>query len=351
MLKSGAQVSDIQGFLNDLYGKFNSQLEVEVILARMLEAVSEATSPFNLDEGYHAIFVKTLSWYFAFCNRMGIDVQSCVLKRYPEVCPKCTSEICVCERTYGFSPRATHLGGKPEGLLATKADRLLHLHKFSPETAPTFDLNWFSKVLSEIYVVNLARWRVNRLYFPAKILREAGKLANGYRIFETAGNSAASPHARNRLENDAADFFAWVIGYWDLAASELKSRDLQGRFIERYKSGCPYCRQLPCNCSPVMRRGNRAEIVYFDVLKKSPDLAREIERLLAEVKKSLEPYPEIAKEYGPELKEKGAPAAELKSTITKMVDGVRQVDSTSTNFENLLQKASKLYDLIDRFIL
>ena len=100
-----------------------------------------------------------------------------------------------------------------------------------------------------------------------------------------------------------------------------------------------------------MRRGNRAEIVYFDLLKKSPDLAREIEQLLAEVKKSLEPYPELAKEYGPELKKKAAPGTELKSTISKMVDGVRQVDSTSSNFENLARKAAKLYELIDRFIL
>jgi hypothetical protein len=351
MLQDDTQVSDIQLFLNEIYGKFNDELEVEVILARMLESISDATSPFNLDESYHSIFVKTLSWYFAFCNRNEIDVQSCVVKRYPETCPKCISDICVCERTYGFSSRASHLGGKPEDVLSIRADRLLHSHKISPETAPIFDLNWFSKTLSEIYVVNLARWRVNRYYFPAKLLREAGKLANGYRIYQTAGNSATAPHARKRLENDAADFFAWLVGYWDLAASELKGRNLQGRFVDRYKSGCPYCRQLPCNCSPAMRRGNRAEIVYFDLLKKSPDLAREIERLLTEVKKSLEPYPELAKEFGPELKEKAAPGAELKSVLSKMVDGVRQIDSTSTNFESLLKKASKLYELIDRFVL
>lgn len=100
-----------------------------------------------------------------------------------------------------------------------------------------------------------------------------------------------------------------------------------------------------------MRRGNRAEIVYFDVLKKSPDLAREIERLLDDVKQSIKPYPEIVKEYETELKKKAPPSAELKSTISKVVDGVRQLDSTSGNFENLMRKAGKLYELIDRFIL
>jgi hypothetical protein len=169
MLQGREQVSEIQAFLNSVYGKFNQELDVEVILARMLESISEATSPFYLDDSYHSIFVKTLSWYFAFCNRNDIDVQTCVLRRYPELCPKCISEICICERTYGFSPRASHLGGKPEDSLSTRAGRLLNEHKISPETAPVFDLNWFSKTLSEIYIVNLARWRVNRLYFPAKI--------------------------------------------------------------------------------------------------------------------------------------------------------------------------------------
>lgn len=351
MLQGGEKVSELQAFLNDVYGKFNAELDAEVILARMLEAISDATSPFYLDDSYHSIFVKTLSWYFAFCNRNSIDVQTCVIRRYPELCPKCISAICVCERTYGFSSRASHLGGKPEDLLNSKAERLLHSHKITPEIAPQFDINWFAKTLSDIYVVNLARWRVNRLYFPAKILREAGKLANGYRIYQNAGDSVTSPHARKRLENDAADFFAWLVGYWDLAASELKSRDLQVRFVDRFKSGCPYCHRLPCNCSPAMRRGNRAEIVYFDVLKKSPDLAREIERLLDDVKQSIKPYPEIVKEYETELKKKAPPSAELKSTISKVVDGVRQLDSTSGNFENLMRKAGKLYELIDRFIL
>jgi len=351
MLQSGAQVSELQRFLDDIYGKVNGELEVEVILSRMLETVADASSPFSLDEGNHTVFVKTLSWYFAFCNRNSIDVQSAVLRRYPELCPKCTSEVCVCERTHGFAPRATHFAGSPEDFLISRANRLENEQKISPETAPSFDLNWFSTTLSHIYVVNLARWRVNRFYFPAKILREAGKLANGYRMLQNAGGSAAAPHARSRLENDAADFFAWLVGYWSLAASEFKGVDLQGRFVSRFKNGCPYCRRLPCNCSPAMRRGNRAEVVYFDLLNKSPDLAREIEKLLAEVKKSLEPYPQLPEEYKSGLSKKAAPGAELKSAISNAVDAVRQLDSTSNNFENLARKAAKLYELIDRFIL
>lgn len=55
MLQGGEKVSELQAFLNDVYGKFNAELDAEVILARMLEAISDATSPFYLDDSYHSI--------------------------------------------------------------------------------------------------------------------------------------------------------------------------------------------------------------------------------------------------------------------------------------------------------
>ena len=346
MLRGGEQLSELQQYLGEIYRTANSELSVEAILARLLEAVSEATSPFDLVDS-HPTFVKALSWYFAFCNRIPIDVQSCVIRRYPHLCPLCLSESCVCERTYRLPARASYLAGNRDDTLNTRADRLLHSHKISRKKTPTFDLNWFSSTLSDIYPVNRARWRVNRFYFPAKVLRETGKLANGYRKWRNAGGSAIGEDATRLLEKDAADFFAWLIGYWSLVASELRDDDLQSKFVERYESGCPYCHQVPCACPREKRLGNRAEFISFNLINQSPDLAQELERRLAEIKKSLEPNPELVKEFGPEL-EKNASVADARRTLWKIAERVKQLDAATGSGENIAKRVSTAIEWIER---
>src|ERR1700676_994732 len=130
MLQGGEELSELQHYLRDIYGAANSEVSVEAILARMLEAVSETTSPFDLGES-HATFVKALSWYFAFCNRISIEVQACVIRRYPNVCPSCISDVCVCERTYRLPNRASYLAGDRNDELQARADSLYNKRKVS----------------------------------------------------------------------------------------------------------------------------------------------------------------------------------------------------------------------------
>ncbi|MEH2569880.1 hypothetical protein [Bradyrhizobium sp. AZCC 2289] len=346
MLRSGQQVSELQQYMGQIYGAANSEFSVEAILARLLEAVSEATSPFDLADS-HATFVKALSWYFAFCNRIPIDVQTCTIKRYPKLCPLCLSETCVCERTSRLPARASYLAGNREDTLEERASRILQGNKLSRKKAVSFDLNWFSGTLSEIYPVNRARWRVNRFYFPAKVLRETGKLANGFRKWRNAGSSEIAEQATRLLEKDAADFFAWLIGYWSLVASEIRDDDLQSKFVERYESGCPYCHEVPCGCDRKKRLGNRAEFVSFNLINQSPDLAEELERRLEEIRKSLEPNAELLKEFEPELKSKLS-VVEAKRTLWKIAERVEQLDKMSGNGENIARRISTAIEWIDR---
>lgn len=346
MLQSGAKLHELQQYMGQIYGAANGELSVEAILARLLEAVSEATSPFELSDG-HSIFVKALSWYFAFCNRIPIDVQTCTIRRYPKLCPLCLAEACVCERTYRLPARATYLAGNREDTLNSRADRLLQSEKVSRKKTDTLDLNWFSNMLADVYPVNRARWRVNRFYFPAKVLRETGKLANGYRKWRNAGGSAISGEATRLLEKDSADFFAWLVGYWSLMASEIRDDDLQSKFVERYESGCPYCHQVPCKCERVKRLGNRAEFISFNLINQSPDLAEELERRLEEIRKSLEPNTELAKEFGPALEGKPS-VVEAKKTLWKIAERVRQLDAMSGSAENIARRISTAIEWIDR---
>ena len=118
----------------------------------------------------HATFVKALSWYFAFCNRVLINVQIAAINRYAKLCPLCVSSYCVCERTQRLPRRESYYAGNREEEIVNAANQILQGQKISRGTL-NFDLNWFSNVFSDIYPVNRARWRVNRFYFPAKVLR------------------------------------------------------------------------------------------------------------------------------------------------------------------------------------
>lgn len=346
MLRGNESVFAMQTYLNDIYRMANGEFAIEAILARMLEALSEATSPFETVD-LHSTFVKALSWYFAFCNRVDINAQICAVRRYPRSCPLCVEDTCVCERTQRLPMRASYLSVGREQTLQMRADRLLMAPDGSRRRAPSFDLNWFSSMFSDIYPVNRARWRVNRFYFPAKLLREAGKMANGFRKYRNAGSSEIRDGAKRHLENDSSDFFAWLIGYWSLAALETDDDDLQGRFVERYKSGCPYCHQLPCACPREKRLGNRAEFVSFNLLNESPDLARELEQRIAEIKKALEPHPEL-KELESELENKAKSVSGAMDVLWKIAEKAEKLDRATGGAENIARRVSGAIEWIER---
>jgi hypothetical protein len=265
-------------------------------------------------------------------------------------CPLCIAEVCVCERTSRLPIRASYLAGNRDDTLRSRAETLINNHKIEGDKASPFDLNRFAHILSDIYPVNRARWRVNRFYFPSKLLRETGKLANGFRKYRNAGSSAVEAGAKSRLEDDAADFLAWLVGYWSLAAFELRDDDLQEHFFEQYKLGCPYCDQIPCACPRERRLGNRAEFVSFNLLNQSPDLARELEKRLSKVIESLAPHPELQKEYGPELKKEAASGLDPRKTLSRIAEKARNLDAATGSAENIARRISNVVELIERGI-
>ncbi len=339
--------------METIYGRVNGELPIESIIGRIIETIAEATSPFELVD-VHSTFVKALGWYFAFCNRVSIDVQTCVIARYPKLCPACLTESCICERTNRWPTRATHLAGSRDQTLKFAAETIVNAAKISnaEQSHALFDLNWFSSTLSDIYPVNKVRWRVNRFYFPSKMLRETGKLANGFRRYKNAADSFGGTNAKVFLEKDAADFFAWLIGYWTLLASELNDLDLQKKYTTRYAIGCPYCHQIPCSCPPAKRLGNRAEFIAFNLSSGSSDLAKELQQRLAQLSVSLEPFPEIKKEFDEELAQnnKSPSKDQAINTLQSVAEKLKKADDMSGNAESIIRRVTAIGELILRFV-
>jgi hypothetical protein len=157
-----------------------------------------------------------------------------------------------------------------------------------------------------------------------------------------------APGAKMLLENDAADFFAWLVGYWTLITSEARDDDLQAKFIEWYSVGCPYCHQIPCACPREKRLGNRAEFISFNLLNDSPDLARELDRRLTEIKDSLTSYPELSKELEPELEKAAKSRTNVIQTLLRVADKVKNAEETVGAGENIIRRVSAAVEWIER---
>lgn len=347
-----ADVTELQRHLGDIYQRQNSDLSEEMILGRLMEAIAETAAPFDLP-GIQPAFVKSLSWLLAFCNKAAISLQETTIKRFPGCCPLCLSEHCVCERTYRLPPsRARYLGGSSEEWLEARATRILAGPKILRGRSVKQNLNWFSVELAKIYSVNSARWSVNRYYFPAKMLRESGKLANGFRGYKLAATTAVGPAAKARLERDTADFFAWMIGFWTQTLPRLPEADIQSKFVERYRLGCPYCRTLPCICDLEKRLGHKAEIIPLSLTEKTTDAVKELEELLTEFRRQIEAFPQIASQYEANLPAKGSPGW-LRGTIEvlrKVPSFVGQAKEVSGDIDTTVRRAISVAEQIGRFL-
>jgi hypothetical protein len=348
-----ADVAELQSHLGAIYQRQNSDFSEEMILGRLMEAIAETASPFDLP-GIQPAFVKSLSWLLAFCNKTAISLQETTIKRFPGCCPLCLSEHCVCERTYRLpSSRARHLGRKnPDEWLATRATRILAAPRIARGRSVKQNLNWFSAELAAVYSVNSARWGVNRYYFPAKMLRESGKLANGFRGYKLAAATAVGDAAKARLERDTADFFAWLIGFWTQTLPQGPEADIQTKFVERYQLGCPYCRKLPCACDLAKRLGHKAEIIPLGSTAKTADAVEELEELLAEFRRQIEAFPQIASQYEANLPAKDSQGW-LRGTIEalrKLPSFVGQAKEVSGDIDTIVRRAISVAEQINRLL-
>jgi hypothetical protein len=348
-----ADVTELQGHLGDIYQRRNSDFSEEMILGRLMEAIAETASPFDLP-GIQPAFVKSLSWLLAFCNKTAVNLQETTIRRFPGCCPLCLSEHCVCERTNRLPPsRARHLAGKnSDEWLETRATRILAEPTISHGRSVKQNLNWFSAELADIYSVNSARWSVNRYYFPAKMLRESGKLANGFRGYKLAATTAMGPAAKARLERDTADFFAWLIGFWTQTLPQGPEADIQNKFVERYRLGCPYCRTLPCTCNREKRLGHKAEIIPLKSTAKTTDAVKELEELLSEFRRQIEAFPQIASQYEANLPAKNSQGW-LRGTIEalrKVPSFVGQAKDVTGDVDTIIKRAISVAEQINRFL-
>lgn len=210
-------IREFQNFVNDVYGLSNDRnfsmgdmlSNVERFMMRGLKGVRKKDY-----EKTKANLLISLSWFMSIMNRLHIDLENAVWKRFPYLCSYCASCPCVCKET------------KPDSrkdVIADESKRPVTMREFQ---------NMFIKI------------------YPSdkRTVEHAGiHLAEEFGEFSEAIMKYAGEHKEGLFENivlESADIFSCIVGMFNSL-----SVDMAKELSDRFQDNCHICHKAPCICS------------------------------------------------------------------------------------------------------
>ncbi len=91
-------VSGWQEMFDRIYGQINNLPSLSQIWMHVLEELAELSREFRLKnkEGLKLEFADAMAWFFAYCNRMRINLSEITYEKYPGKCDVCGKAECEC---------------------------------------------------------------------------------------------------------------------------------------------------------------------------------------------------------------------------------------------------------------
>jgi NTP pyrophosphatase (non-canonical NTP hydrolase) len=92
------EVSAFQGLIRDIYFQRDSRRGLDKTFLWFLEEVGELIRSYRRGEHEKigSEMADVLAWLVSMANLLDIDLESELLKKYPKVCPLCSSVPCTC---------------------------------------------------------------------------------------------------------------------------------------------------------------------------------------------------------------------------------------------------------------
>ena len=158
--------------------------------------------------------VVSLSWVATISNRLHIDMQAALWRRFPHLCSYCGSCPCLCKR---------------EKII--KRAKVNHSRANMPKT-----MQEFQKMFQKIYPPK------NRSLADAGIhlAEETGEMTESIHNF-------LGQHKRKQFESIELEIADWISCMFGLANSACF--DLASESAKYFASGCHICHHTPCSCN------------------------------------------------------------------------------------------------------
>lgn len=91
------EIREFQNLIKEIYLERDQKRGADKTFLWLLEEVGELTRAYRRKEDHVGKeMADVLAWMVSVANLMGIDLETEVLKKYPRVCPLCSSKPCVC---------------------------------------------------------------------------------------------------------------------------------------------------------------------------------------------------------------------------------------------------------------
>ena len=91
-------IREFQESIREIYLARDAQRGKDKTFLWFLEEVGELTRAYRRgeDENMGQEMADVIAWLASLANLLKIDLESCLLKKYPQVCPLCSSSPCRC---------------------------------------------------------------------------------------------------------------------------------------------------------------------------------------------------------------------------------------------------------------
>ena len=91
------KISEFQNLIGLIYLDRDQKRGADKTFLWLLEEVGELTRAYRRgEENIGKEMADVLAWMVSVANLLGIDLETEVLKKYPRVCPLCSSKPCIC---------------------------------------------------------------------------------------------------------------------------------------------------------------------------------------------------------------------------------------------------------------
>lgn len=158
----------------------------------------------------------SFSWFLSVLNRLNIDLEEAVWKRFPFVCSYCNNRPCVCRET---NPEKRHPLSPPD-----------------ESKKPKMFLE-FQKMFNEIYPASTRSLE----HAGVHLAEESGEFSETFWTYR----SNRKEDVFQKLKEEAADYFSCLIGVFNSIGKSLV--DELKIFFQN--NTCHACRQSPCRCT------------------------------------------------------------------------------------------------------
>lgn len=206
-------LSGFQGLNNEIYIIQNNRYYgTKEIAFRMLKYAGRLHKQARRNDTVRSSYClcMALSWLLALANRLHINLETEIVERYPNVCPKCASRPCSCGDT-------------------TVITRGMD----SKNLPPPSTLKQFQLMFMVIYPNNTLRDSAGHLMEEVAEVCEALDHFIGTHELRLFGE----------VVTEMVDVFAHLC-----AVANCANIEIHDEMVNIFSNGCPSCFRVPCDC-------------------------------------------------------------------------------------------------------